>query len=40
MFVKQVSKRGGDIWIDVRREEGKVVLKGEVKIIGHGKLEM
>ncbi|KAH8111893.1 Diaminopimelate epimerase-like protein [Phellopilus nigrolimitatus] len=38
MFAKQVSKRGGDLWIDVDREQRKVTLRGEAKLTAEGRV--
>ncbi|KAH8111906.1 Diaminopimelate epimerase-like protein [Phellopilus nigrolimitatus] len=38
MFAKQVSKRGGDLWVDVDREKRKVTLRGEAKLTADGRV--
>lgn len=38
MHAKQVSPRGGDLWVTVEGERKKVLLRGEVKTVAEGKL--
>ncbi|KAH8111907.1 Diaminopimelate epimerase-like protein [Phellopilus nigrolimitatus] len=38
MFAKQVSKRGGDLWIDIDREQRKVTLRGDAKLTAEGRV--
>ena len=38
MFAKQVSKRGGEVWVEVDRTQKKLRLQGEAAMISKGQV--
>lgn len=39
LFAHQCSERGGDVWMDVGAQPGKVLVSGEATVVDHRELE-